>query len=559
MVTAAGWQPPAGLQEVIDSLAAHVAVLDADAVIRATNAAWDDFAAAQGDPTGRGTGPGVDYIAACRMGDVPFAEVAAEAVAGLRAVLGRECAVFSMEYPCDTPQERRWFVMIAAGYGASGAVVSHVDVTADHRPIDDPLSPVPSRSLVQGQVEVAIAAAHPAAEEVAVLYLDVDEFKEVNDTLGHELADQLLVRIAERMRALVPPGSMVRRYASDEFVAVVRAVGRAEAAELAAELGEAMREPFELGADTAVITTSIGVACYPSDARSAHALVRCADAAMAEGKRGGRDTWRFFDSGVAARRQRRLALGRALHGALPGHEFRLHYQPQVRVADGSLLGFEALLRWHNPELGNPPPGEFVPVAESTGRIVPIGWWALNEAVQQVAQWQVEGLVTEVLAVNVSGRHFAQPGFVERLLALLAGFDWPPERLELEITEHQAMRQREASIRVMEDLQRAGVRFALDDFGSGYSSVANLREFPLHTAKIDASFVAELGVDERAEALVGSMLALVHSLGLASVAEGVQTLAQEQFLAGAGCHAVQGFRYAPAMPAEAVPRWLAGRS
>jgi EAL domain-containing protein (putative c-di-GMP-specific phosphodiesterase class I) len=279
---------------------------------------------------------------------------------------------------------------------------------------------------------------------------------------------------------------------------------------------------------------------------------------MGEGKRGGRDTWRFYDPGVAARRHRRLTLGTSLRGALQRHEFALHYQPQIGLADGEVVGVEALLRWHAEALGDPRPAEFIPVAESTGRIVPIGWWALHEAVAQVARWRDDGLLLGVLAVNVSGRHFSQPAFADRLLELLGGFDWPAERLELEITEHQAMRQRDTSIRVMEELRREGVRFALDDFGSGYSSVVNLRAFPLHTAKIDASFVAAIDQDERSRALVASMVALIGSLGLTSVAEGVQTQAQVDFLADAACDVVQGFRYAPGMPPDVAAPWLRQR-
>jgi diguanylate cyclase (GGDEF)-like protein len=547
-----------GIQEVIDGLTAHVAVLAGDGTIEAVNTPWRRFAQQQGDGDMRGTGPGANYLTACRCGDVPFGDIAAEALGGVRAVLAREREAFSLEYPCPTPDGARWFVLIAVPFGAAGAVVTHVDVTGDRRPMDDPLSPVPSRSLVEGQVEAAIASAHPDGSEVGVLYIDVDDFKEVNDTLGHHLGDQLLVAVARRLCDATPSGTTVRRYASDEFVVVVPGIGRAEAAELAAELGQRLREPFEIGGDPVMVTASIGVACYPSDARDARDLVRCADAAMGEGKRGGRDTWRFFDRGVEARRRRRLLLGNGLRGALHRHEFRLHYQPQIRLSDGAVAGVEALLRWHSEELGDPTPAEFVPVAESSGRIVPIGWWALNEAVAQVAQWRSEGLALGLLAVNISGRHFAQPGFAERLLGLLSGFDWPTDRLELEITEHQAIRQRDTSIRVMEELRRAGVRFALDDFGSGYSSVANLRAFPLHTAKIDASFVAAVGRDPQANSLVASMVALVRSLGLVSVAEGVQTEGQAAFLGTTGCELVQGFRYAPGMPPEAAAGWLRAR-
>jgi diguanylate cyclase (GGDEF)-like protein len=553
-----GRRAETGIQEVLDGLTAHVAVLDQDGTITAVNEAWRQFARDGGDPTLGATGPGVDYLAACRTDVLPFGEVAAEAVSGLRAVLAGEREAFSLEYPCPTPLGQRWFVVLVVPFGQAGVVVTHVDVTADRRPMDDPLSPVPSRTLVEGQVEAAIAAAHPAGAEVAVLYVDVDDFKEVNDTLGHDLGDRLLLAVSERIRASTPPATSVRRYASDEFVVVIPGAGRAQAAEVAAELGRGLREPFDLDGDRVMVTVSIGVACYPSDARAARDLVRCADAAMGEGKRGGRDTWRFYDPGVAARRHRRLTLGTSLRGALQRHEFALHYQPQIGLADGEVVGVEALLRWHAEALGDPRPAEFIPVAESTGRIVPIGWWALHEAVAQVARWRDDGLLLGVLAVNVSGRHFSQPAFADRLLELLGGFDWPAERLELEITEHQAMRQRDTSIRVMEELRREGVRFALDDFGSGYSSVVNLRAFPLHTAKIDASFVAAIDQDERSRALVASMVALIGSLGLTSVAEGVQTQAQVDFLADAACDVVQGFRYAPGMPPDVAAPWLRQR-
>ncbi len=548
-----------GLQDVIDELAAHVAVLDARGTIVAVNDAWVRFADENGDPGSRRSGLGRNYLASIDSASPLDGSTARSAADGVRSVLTGQQASFALEYPCHSPGAQRWFVMLVSPYGSNGAVVAHVDVTADHRPLSDPLSPTPSGALATGQVELAIAAAHPAAAELAVFYVDVDDFKEVNDTLGHEAGDALLLEVAERLRAVTPDGSMVRRFASDEFVVVVPSLVRAESGDLAERIGAAMRPAFELGSVTALVTVSIGVAHYPDDASGARDLVRYADDAMGESKRQGRDTWRFHDDRVARRRSRRLAVARGLRRSLADDQLRLTYQPQVRLADGALVGLEALMRWDCPELGNPSPNEFVPVAESTGRILPMGWWALRTAVDQMARWRAEGLDPGVLAVNVSGRHFSQPEFADRVLALLEGFEHPAQALEIEVTEHSAMRQRAASIRAMGRLTSAGVRIALDDFGTGYSSLANLSAFPLSTAKIDRSFVAQLDTEPEVRRLVAAMVELIRSLGLRCVAEGVQTHAQADFLRQHGCEVVQGFRYAPPLTPQELVAWVHDRS
>ncbi len=562
---AAEHSPPAlpggdDLQSVIDRLNANVAMIDEEGRITAVNAAWGRFASENGDPSGAATGVGADYFAACdTSGGLPDGGVAARAVSGIRAVLTGQLTDFALEYPCHSPRSRRWFVLLVAPLGEGRAVVTHVDVTEDRRAMDDPACGTPSRALVEGQVEIAIATAHPTGAGVAVLYVDVDDFKEVNDTLGHSVGDALLESVATRLNDLAPSRCTVRRLASDEYVVVLPGASRAEAERVAIHIAQAMRAPFEIGPDTVLVTVSTGIARYPGDAGTAQELVRCADAAMAEGKRGGRDTWRFFDDGVAARSARRLQLSRGLRGALAGEQFALCYQPQLALADRRVVGVEALLRWRCPPLGDPSPSEFIPIAESTGRILPIGRWVLGEAIKQRALWQGEGVATGVLAVNVSGRHLSQPGFAEELLELLGRFHLPAELLELELTEHVGIRQRDLSISVMHRLRSAGVRFAIDDFGCGHSSLANLAGLPLHTAKIDRSFIAALDQDERAQALVRSMVALIRAMGLTCVAEGVQTAEQAAFLAGIQCDAVQGFRYASPMAAEELVTWLSPTS
>ncbi len=547
------------VQAVIDALAANVVVLGANGMIDAVNTSWVRFAAENGDPGGRSTGPGQGYLSAIDAGAPLDGSTARAAADGIRSVLAGQAADFALEYPCHSPQVERWFVMLVAPFGHGGAVVAHVDVTADHRPLHDPMSPTPSGALVTGQVELAIAAAQPNSDELAVLYVDIDDFKEINDTVGRESGDALLVEFVQRLRAVAPAGATVRRFASDEFVVIVPGASREAAGHLAARIGEVMRPPFDLGADTAMITVSTGVAHYPDDAGAARDLLRQADDAMAESKRQGRDTWQFHDDTVAQRRSRRLALARGLRRSMAEQQLRMVYQPQVRLSDGQVVGLEALMRWDCPELGDPSPSEFVPVAESTGRILPMGWWALRTAVAQLAEWRSVGIDPGVLAVNVSGRHFSQPEFAERVLALLDSFDHAGQGLELEVTEHSAMRQREASIRAMGHLSEAGVRIALDDFGTGYSSLANLSAFPLHTAKIDSSFVGRVDTDLEARRLVAAMVELIRSLGLRCVAEGVQTPAQADFLRQRGCDDVQGFGYAPPLTPQEFVRWLHERN
>ncbi|MGB7983441.1 MAG: bifunctional diguanylate cyclase/phosphodiesterase [Candidatus Nanopelagicales bacterium] len=551
--------PSEALQTAIDDLAANVAVLDADGCIVAVNEAWVRFATDNGDRGGLRTGPGRNYLTCIDCDAAIDGSTARAAVDGVRSVLSGSANSFALEYPCHSPQREAWFVMLVAQFGAHGVVVAHVDVTPDHRPLHDPMSPTPSGALVTGQVELAIAAAQPNADEIAVLYVDVDDFKEVNDSIGHDAADALLVAVAARLRQVAGARSMVRRFASDEFVVVAPGATRSAAGQLAARIGQEMRAPFELGSDTAMITVSVGVAHYPDDAATAADLVRRADDAMGESKRQGRDTWLFHDDTVARRRSRRLALSRGLRRSMSDQQLRMTYQPQVRLADGAAVGLEALLRWDCPELGDPSPAEFVPVAESTGRILPIGWWALSAAVAQVAQWRSAGLHPGVLAVNVSARHFGQPHFADRVLELLTRFDQPAEQLELEVTETSAIRQREAGLQAMGQLTQAGVCLALDDFGTGYSSLANLSVFPLCTAKIDSTFVARIDGEPDSRPRVAAMVDLIQSMGLRCVAEGVQTQAQDDFLRACHCDVVQGFSYAPPLRPEEVVTWLHDRS
>ncbi len=431
----------------------------------------------------------------------------------------------------------------------------------------DPLTGLPNRRLLREHLARAVEAGRADARQRALMLLDLDNFKTINDTLGHEVGDQYLQQVTQRLQALVRPPHLVARIGGDEFVVVTGALHgeRAQALTEALALGESLRAalaaPCHLGATQGAVhhgSTSIGLCLFGAEGASGKELLKRADLAMYQAKAAGRNRLCVFDPQMQTGMAERAALTAALREAVDHRQLALHLQPQVD-ARGLPVGAEALLRWQHPTLGAVAPARFIPLAESSGLIVPIGQWVLRQACAQLRQWQAcEELRHLELAVNVSPRQFQQPDFVAQLLALLDDSGIDATRLVLELTESLVVEDVQDTVDKMRQLHRRGVRFALDDFGTGYSSLALLRQLPLHQIKIDRSFVRDVTHDSGSATIVRTIALLARSLGLQVIAEGIETPAQHRTLLAQRCRFFQGYWFARPMPQVDCLAWLQQR-
>jgi diguanylate cyclase (GGDEF)-like protein len=411
----------------------------------------------------------------------------------------------------------------------------------------DALTGLPNRRLLTNRVEFALAMAQRDGTPFAVLFLDLDRFKHINDSLGHLFGDRVLVDVSERIKSCLRQVDTVARLGGDEFVMLVHQADAAGAEATARRVIEAMARPFVLDGLNFTVTCSIGIALFPDDGNSMDELLRHADKAMYSVKEGGRAGYRFHQHRKDVDLRSRMKIDHAMRQALTQGRFRLHYQPQIDLASGCVVGAEALLRWRDPELGEMSPAEFIPVAEESGFIVPLGEWVLVEAVRQAALWRARGLRV-VVAVNVSALQFQKPDFVDSVARVLCESGLPPQWLDLELTESILIQDAQEALTRLDALARLGVRLSIDDFGTGYSSLAYLKRVPIGQLKIDRSFVSGLPDDESDVAIVQAIIDMGRALHLQVIAEGVETEAQRQLLQRAGCNLYQGFLFAPALDA-----------
>ena len=425
----------------------------------------------------------------------------------------------------------------------------------------DALTSLPNRRMLGDRLQRAMAGVARSGLQGALLFIDLDNFKDLNDTLGHDTGDQLLLQVAQRLTGCVRAVDTVARFGGDEFVVLVEglsadaAQASAESALVASHIATTLGKPYVLGSTSHHSTPSIGIALFGQQTCSVDELLKQADLAMYQAKAAGRNTQRFFDPNMQAAVSSRAALEADLRRGLQARELLLHYQPVVD-GKGRLLGAEALVRWQHPQRGLVPPGEFIPLAEQTGLILPLGLWVLEAACAQLVAWSRSPLTRQFfLSVNVSVRQFRQPDFVKQVLGILQSSGANPERLKLELTESLLLADVEDVIARMEYLRRYGVGFSLDDFGTGYSSLSYLKRLPLEQLKIDQGFVRDLQTDPNDAAIVRTILALAKSLDLAVVAEGVETTGQLEFLQRHGCEAFQGYLFGRPMPAEVLERAL----
>lgn len=440
-----------------------------------------------------------------------------------------------------------------------GWVATHLDVTEQrrseakiiHMAQHDALTDLPNRVLLRERMEHAIAVTRNGGVDLAVLMLDLDRFKEVNDTLGHPTGDALLRAVAARLRECTTETALIARLGGDEFAVIDYVTNPAmEAAALAENIKKALCEPFDLGEHRVTVGTSIGIAIAPRDGNDSDVIMKSADLALYSAKSGGRGAFRFFEPELDELMHARRNLERDMRKALAQGEFELHYQPFVDVESGQARGFEALLRWHHPERGLVSPAEFIPLAEETGLILPLGEWVLRAACAEAAKWPLALMI----AINLSPAQFRSKELVSIIVGALAASGIAPQRLELEVTETVIMHDSEAVFAALGQLRELGVRIALDDFGTGYSSLSFLQKFPFDKVKIDRSFVSELSRRKgEAHQIARAVVAFAVSLGKTTTAEGVETAEQLEILREEGCAEAQGYYFSRPMSASSIPQ------
>jgi diguanylate cyclase (GGDEF)-like protein len=429
----------------------------------------------------------------------------------------------------------------------------------------DCLTELPNRVLLTDRLNQAMAVAQRNGKELAVLFLDVDRFKHINDSLGHAIGDRLLQAIAQRLLACVRSTDTVSRQGGDEFVILLSEVSHARDAGLSADkILEALRAPYVIDQREMHVTASIGIVTYPDDGTDVGTLVKHADVAMYHAKESGRNNYQFFKAEMNLRAAERQSLENDLRHAIERREFTLHYQTKVNLETGAIVGVEALIRWHHPQHGLIPPIQFIPVAEECGIIVAIGRWVLREGCRQARAWQDAGLPRVRMSINVSAVELRTKGFVDGVRTILAETGLDPSYLELELTETFLMQDSTSTSIVLQAIQEMGVHLALDDFGTGYSSLSYLKRFPIDTVKIDQSFVRDVIADAGDASIVGAVISMGSRLHMQVVAEGIETPEQLEFLREQNCPEGQGYYFSRPVVADefaqllgsAPPRWVA---
>ena len=426
----------------------------------------------------------------------------------------------------------------------------------DHLVHHDPLTNLPNRALLQDRLGQAIELARRQGRRIAVMFMDLDQFKHVNDSLGHAVGDQLLQSVARRVVGCVRHSDTVSRQGGDEFILLLPYIEHAEDAALSAQkVLTALAAPHHVDGHHLHIGASIGISIFPDDGQDAETLIKGADTAMYDAKNSGRSNYKFFEPRMNVRAVERQSLEAGLRLALERQEFVLHYQPKINLHSGTIVGVEALIRWQHPQRGLLPPAQFVPIAEDSGLILPIGRWVLREACRQARAWQDAGLPPTAVAINSSVPEFQAKDFLENIRATLEATRLEPRYLEIELTESILMHDAEATESVLHALADLGIKLAVDDFGTGYSSLSYLRRFPLDTLKIDQSFVSRMTDNPDDAAIVSAVISMAKALRLNVIAEGVETPEQLAFLLAQHCDEGQGYYFGRPVAAEALVHLL----
>ncbi|MEI8055904.1 MAG: EAL domain-containing protein [Actinomycetes bacterium] len=553
-------------QAVIDALDSEIALLDSQGRVTATNMHWEQRCSEGRQQLGAwvDAAPGNDFLALMRSAS-RIRGTAREALAGIEGVLAGRLHRFTLPYDASSENVERSYRLVVSALPepGRGAIVKHVDNTLQqglerqlsHKATHDSLTGLPNRALLHDRLTQALIRAQRTGRLVAVMFVDLDHFKEVNDTLGHAAGDQVLISVSRRLVRACRASDSVTRFGGDEFVLVVEDVDSLDnVRRVAQRVLDSMASPVVVDGTELFFGVSVGVAVAAGDvpaAQQVEGLLRDADTAMYRAKEAGRNTFVLFDPDMRERVASRLALTTALRHAVNRGELRLLYQPQFDCDSDRVVGAEALVRWHQADHGVVSPSEFIEAAEESGVIVEIGAWVLDEACRQAAEWQQKAPNDFIVNVNLSPRQLADPNVVSLVRHTLARHGLDPSRLGLEITESALMDDPEASARTLEELHEIGVRISVDDFGTGYSSLAYLQRFPVDVLKIDRFFISRIPHDDKTAALVRGIVGLADSLGLTTVAEGVETEDQRVAVAELGCRVYQGFLRARPGSADVV--------
>ena len=452
-------------------------------------------------------------------------------------------------------EEHMLLLFMAQDMTAYKKAEEHVQWLANY----DVLTGLPNQAMLIDRINYALSMAQHSNTQLALMYLDLDNFKNINDTLGHRIGDALLIEVSKRLKFAVREQDTVSRQGGDEFILVLSDTDANGAARIAEKLLEVIPQRYQIEQYELTITPSIGIAMYPSDGADFESLFKCSDVAMFRAKHDGRNNYRFYTQEMQTHAARTLHLENALRDALEYGQLRLHYQPQVSLQDGRIIGAEALLRWQHPELGMIAPAEFIPIAEASGQILQIGEWVLRSAIHQLKSWMDSGLEPMVIAVNLSAVQFRQDHLPELVTQILDEVKLPPQYLELELTEGAAMGDPLGAIAMMNKLHERGIRMSIDDFGTGYSSLSYLKRFQIYKLKIDQSFVSNIAEDPEDKAIVSAIINMASSLGMQTIAEGVETEGQLAFLREKGCNEVQGYYFSKPLPAGEFEAFVRGKS
>ncbi len=503
------------------------------------------------------------------IGRIVFDFVHREDVDGVRAAFGRIVETGQFREPLEFRIRHRngqWRTFESLGTNCVdnphilGVVFNSRDVTdrkaiqqrIQHLAYHDNLTGLPNRGLLQDRLAHSIARAERSGRKVAVMFIDLDNFKNINDTLGHDVGDELLRQVSRRLAECVRAGDTIARQGGDEFIVLLDNLDDGRGASVVAQkILNTLRTAFPLGGTEQHVSGSVGIAVFPEDGRDAQTLMKNADTAMFHGKGIGKNTYQYFTTQMNIAVKRRMTLESALRRAVLQKDFVLHYQPQVNLETGEIVAVESLVRWKTQDSGTVMPGDFIPLAEETGLINEVGEWVLREACRQNKEWQDRGLAPRRMAVNLSARQFADKAFLDTVIRVLQDTGLDPKWLELEITESQVMRQTEGMILLLNRLSEMGVHLAIDDFGTGYSSLSYLKRLPIQKLKIDQSFIRDITVDPNDAAIVVAIINMARSLDLETIAEGVETQGQLALLRAKDCRVGQGFYFSAPLAADGV--------